>query len=136
MVSLFPHLFDYGFLATAILRIAVGLILIHLAYQSFFVHRNDRLISIKKVGIKQTFLFLIIENTFKATVGVLLVIGLFTQVATLTVSAFAVLSFFINKRKPSLAVLSNTNEFYVLLFVVSLVLAFIGPGAFAFDLPL
>lgn len=136
MVSLFPQLFDYGFLATAVLRITIGLILIHLAYLSFFVQRNDRLISIKKAGIKQAFLFLSIENTLKVTLGVLLVIGLFTQVATLAVSAFAFATFFINKQKSSLLILSNTNEFYLLLFVVSLVLAFIGPGAFAFDLPL
>ena len=136
MVSLFPQLFDYGFLATAILRIAVGLILVHLAYLSFFVQRNDRLISIKKAGIGQAFLFLSIENIVKAILGVLLIIGLFTQIATLAVSAFAIVSFLVKKLRPSLITLSNTNEFYALLFIVSLVLAFIGPGTLAFDLPL
>ena len=136
MVSLFPQLFDYGFLATAILRIAVGLILVHLAYLSFFVQRNDRLISIKKAGIGQAFLFLSIENIVKAILGVILIIGLITQIATLAVSAFAIVSFLVKKLRPSLITLSNTNEFYALLFIVSLVLAFIGPGTLAFDLPL
>ena len=136
MVSLFPQLFDYSFLATAVLRIAIGLILIRLAYQTFFIKRDERLLALEKEGIKPAFLFLSLIGGAKIILGLLLAIGLFTQVATLIVSTLAFIAFLAKKRRPSLLILSNTNEFYLLLFIASLVLAFIGPGAFAIDLPL
>ncbi|MBI3634076.1 MAG: DoxX family membrane protein [Candidatus Yonathbacteria bacterium] len=136
MVSLFPQLFDYGFFATGVLRVAVGIILIHLAYQLFFIKRAERITSLEKEGMKPAFLFLSLVSGAKIILGLLLTIGLFTQVATLAISALALVSFLIKKQKPSLVVLFNTNEFYTLLFITSLILAFIGPGAFAFDLPL
>lgn len=136
MVSLFPQLFDYEFLATGVLRIAIGLILIHLAYQSFFTKRDECLFVLEKEGVKPSFLFLSLVSVCKAVLGLLLIIGLFTQITTLVVSTLAFVAFLIKIKRPSFLILPNTNEFYILLFIVSLVLAFLGPGAFAIDLPL
>ena len=67
--------------------------------------------------------------------GALLVVGLYTQGAVLVTGALMLVATFIKWRKPS-ALPRNTIEFYIILAVASFALLFLGPGAFAIDLPL
>ena len=132
-VSLFPSFLDYGFLATGILRMTLGIIFIWFAYVKFFPERMVRIAFFEKLGLKPALLFFILTNSLELVAGVLLVVGLFTQAAALVAGILMTLAALIKWRRPG-AKLDNPLEFYILFAVVSFALIASGPGAFAFDL--
>ncbi len=135
MPSLFPELFTYGFLATGILRITLGLIFVWFAYEKFFHKRAESLAFFEKLRMKPAIVFFVIVTGIEFIAGVGLVIGFYTQVAALITGVLMTLATFIKLYRPD-ALHRNTLEFYITLAVLSFALIFLGPGAFAFDLPL
>ena len=135
MPSLFPDLFTYGFLATGVLRMTLGLIFIWFAYEKFFHQRTERIAFFEKLGIKPAIVFFALVTGVELLAGIGLVLGYYTQVAALITGALMTLATFIKWYRPS-ALHRNTIEFYILLAILSFALIFLGPGAFAFDLPL
>lgn len=135
MLSLFPFLFDYGILAITVLRITLGGIFVWFAYTKVFRERAERIAFFEKIGLSPAVPFFIIVTGIEFVAGVLLVIGLFTQGAAIAVGALMTLATIIKWRTPN-ALPYNTIEFYILLAIVSSSLVFLGPGIFAFDLPL
>lgn len=118
MLSLFPSLLSYGLLAPLLLRIVLALVVLHFAY----VHIMKRQRVPVVFGIIQTIS------------GLLLLIGLFTQVAALIlVIMFGLLMV---KQIVNKAFLSDGVNYYLFLFIIALSLMLSGPGAFAFDYPL
>ncbi|MHB1118357.1 MAG: DoxX family protein [Minisyncoccota bacterium] len=134
-VSLFPSLFDYSFLAIGILRITLGLIVIGFAYTNTFKGRADTLAFFEKLRIRPANIFLKIAVGIELLMGILLTLGYYTQAAALVAGVLMSLVALIKWHRPNLLP-HNTAAFYLLLAVVSFTLLFIGPGAFAFDLPL
>lgn len=135
MLSLFPDLFNYSFLAIGLLRITLGLIFIYFAYVKIFPERKERIAFFEKLGLRPALFYFAIVNGVELVAGISLVIGLYTQGAALVTGTLMVLASFIKWRRPH-ALPHNTIEFYLLLSAVSFSLIFLGPGAFAFDLPL
>lgn len=135
MPSLFPHLFDYSFLAIGVLRITLGLIFLWFAYIKIFKERADYLVIFEKLKMRPTKIFLNIAIGVELLVGISLVAGYYSQIAELVGGSLMALVALIKWHRPSLLP-HNTAAFYFLLSVVSLTLLFIGPGVFAFDLPL
>ncbi len=70
----------------------------------------------------------------KILVGILFVIGLYTQVASLL--ALLILGFRLVQKIRHKAFLSAGVNYYLILFVIALSLLFTGAGTWAFDLPL
>lgn len=135
MPSLFPHLFDYSFLAIGILRITLGLIFLWFAYIKIFSARTEYLSFFEKTKVRPTKVFLNIAIGIELLIGLSMVTGYYSQAAELVGGALMTLAALIKWYRPNLLP-HNTAAFYLLLSVVSLTLLFIGPGAFAFDLPL
>ncbi len=135
MPSLFPELLSYGFLATGVLRITLGLIFIWFAYEKFFHQRTERIAFFKKLGMKPAIVFFALVTGIEFIAGVGLVVGFYTQAAALITGGLMTLATFIKWYRP-VSLHRNTIEFYILLAVLSFALLFLGPGAFAFDLPL
>lgn len=135
MLSLLPFLFDYEILAITALRITLGGIFVWFAYAKVFRERVERIAFFDKIGLSPAVPFFIVVTGIEFVAGVLLIIGLFTQGATLAVGALMTLAMIIKWRTPD-ALPRNTIEFYILLAIVSFSLLFFGPGIFAFDLPL
>ena len=135
MVSLFPHLFNYSFLAIGILRITLGLIFIWFAYTKIFHERIERIAFFEKLGLRPAVLFFSLVSGAELIAGIGLVVGLYTQLSAIITGIIMTLATIIKLRRPH-ALPYNTVEFYIILAVVSYALMFIGPGAFAFDLPL
>ncbi len=135
MPSLFPELFTYGFLATGVLRITLGLIFIWLAYKMFFRERTECVAFFEELKLRPAkFFFAITAGLgFIAVVGLL--IGFYMQITALIIGILMTIATFIKWYSPSV-LHRNTIEFYILLTVLSFSLVFLGPGAFAFDLPL
>ena len=115
MPSLFPELFNFSFVAPFVLRIALGIPLIIGGFRKI----------IAKEKTPQRILGGIVFLS-----GIFLVIGLFTQAATIAVSLIIINSIIKKGRHPR----SWTERFIKLAIAVSLILT--GPGMFAFDLPL
>ncbi len=135
MPSLFPELFTYDFLATGVLRITLGLIFIWFAYEKFFRERRERIAFFEKLGMKPAIVFFVLVTSIELIAGIGLLLGYYTQIAALITGSLMTLATFIKWYRPS-ALHRNTLEFYILLAVLSFALIFLGPGAFAFDLPL
>lgn len=135
MPSLFPELFDYSFLAIGILRITLGLIFIWFAYSKTFSEHTDYLAFFEKLRMRPAKVFLNIAIGAELLVGASLVAGYYSQAAELVGGALMALTTLIKWHRPNVLP-QNTAAFYLLLTMVSLTLLFVGPGAFAFDLPL
>ncbi len=119
MLSLFPHVLSYQLVAPILLRLTLGCILIIWAYPRFRDSHNPRLV---------------IRGVIEAVLGILLVIGLFTQLAALiSIIYFAIL--LIDKIKTKAFFTSGVN-YYFLLFIISISLFLTGAGKIAFDMPL
>jgi uncharacterized membrane protein YphA (DoxX/SURF4 family) len=119
MLSLFPSLLTYEQVAPFLLRITLGCVLIFWSY--------GKLRSRKNTGMT-------IVGTVDGIIGVLLVIGLYVQVAVL-VSA-VILFFRIIKKIQTRSLFTDGVNYYFILFIISLSLLVLGPGILAFDLPL
>lgn len=135
LTNTFPHLLDYSFLATTILRVTLGLMFVWFAYSQFFQKRHPHVAFFEKLGFHPERKYITLLTSIGGIAGTLLVVGAYTQIAALTIGTLMTLTIIMKLRKPS-AFAHNPIELYILLAVVSFVLAFLGAGAFAFDLPL
>ena len=118
MLSLFPSLLTYEQLAPFLLRLTLGVVLIHWSYGRL---KN------KNTAVRS---FAVLEGI----VGILLVLGLYTQLAAL----IAALVFFVQliKKAKTKSLFTDGVNYYFILLMISLSLLLLGAGAFSFDLPL
>ena len=135
MLSIFPDLFTYSFLATFVLRFTLGAIFVWFAYAKYFHERKERIAFFEHLNLHPAKIYFLVITGIEFLAGVMLIVGIYTQIAALAIAILMTLATILKIKKPS-TLPRNTAEFYILLAVVALVLMFIGPGAFAFDLPL
>lgn len=116
MLSLFPELFNFSFIAPFALRIALGIAL-----------TNSGLDKVaRKNNISQKIFGGIIFLS-----GVFLVIGLFTQAVSLAIFLIIIIDSIIDYRKDK----KTLSEMFIKLAIATSLLL-TGPGIFALDLPL
>jgi uncharacterized membrane protein YphA (DoxX/SURF4 family) len=133
MLSLFPGVLFLAPLATTFIRVAAGLMFIYIAWR--MVSTRDEISKTKVIIVGHVRPWVVwLSATVTFVVGVLLVIGLWTQAAAL-VGMFIALKHGLGVRNYS-DILPLAASGYILLFVICLALFFSGAGAFAFDLPL
>jgi uncharacterized membrane protein YphA (DoxX/SURF4 family) len=115
MLSLFPQLFYYPFLAYFLLRIVVTYYTLLLSWDRF----------------KKPYSFIAIFELISALfVG----IGFYTQGALLATIFFLIIESIIDVRTHKYNSAEQSTK--IILMLVSVALLFLGPGSFAFDLPL
>jgi len=134
-VSLFPELLDYQMLGTFALRVTLGFIFVYFWYEKVTHQRVERIEFFEKLKLRPAKIYFYFVSSVEGLAGALLVIGLYTQGAAIFTGTLMLIATFIKWRKPS-ALHRNTIEFYIILAVASFALLFLGPGAFAIDLPL
>jgi len=122
MLSVFPELFFLAPLAVFLLRVVLGLLFIWHGYSKF------------KPSSVPVSSFVRIIGLLEVLGGISLVLGFVTQLAALVLSIIVLLAL-AAKLKGSTH-LKYSVDFYILLFVATFSLVFLGPGAFAIDLPL
>jgi uncharacterized membrane protein YphA (DoxX/SURF4 family) len=118
-LTTFPSLLDYLFFAPSILRLAVSLFILSLAFDKYY----------KKPDI---------SLVFYVVSFILLFLGWHTQIASIIAIGTLKLDIYRNywsKRKEE-KISKNTYFLYGLAGIILLSLLATGPGAFAFDLPL
>ena len=130
MLNLFPTLLVFGLLAPFLIRIAVAVYFLAVSISDIkrLYGKKDGLSTKVQGHDKKSQKILAHIITWASFVGgILMFIGLYTQMAAIFLAATS-LSYAI--REPQKRVL------YLLLFAMSLSLLFSGAGFFAFDLPL
>ena len=114
-LAVFPRLLDYVLLAPLLLRVAVGVL-------RFFAG----LVRYKKEYKWLAILYIVSS--------VLIIIGLYTQIASLAAILLILFDYYMEKKAGTLS--REKNALTILMTVILVSLIFTGPGAFAFDLPL
>ncbi len=132
MLNPFPIQF-LALLGYFILRVITGFIFLVLGYRHF--KQRESLYPTLKMRVfpfekTTTILFIITE----LTVGVLFIIGLYTQIAALIVIVMSLKMLFLRKYFSHPALPNRLT--YLLFFGISCCLFITGAGAFAFDLPI
>ena len=115
MLNVFPDFLTFGLLAPFLLRLAVGFLFL-------------------KAGVKKGARYTLALGVIEVVSGILLIIGLYTQVAALAAALISLFGWYAKKKHPSET--PGSKGAFLLLFVISLSLLFSGAGFFAFDLPL
>jgi membrane protein implicated in regulation of membrane protease activity len=127
MVSLFPDLFDWSFYVPFFFRVFLSIYIIGVGY-SFFkksTASTEKSEDTLSWGILGGLLILLASC---------LLIGAVVQVAGAVVFAVSLLAIY--AKKYNLKEIDETTTFYLLFALVGISLVFLGPGPFAFDLPL
>ena len=134
MLNTFPSLLFLSPLAITVLRITAGLIFVYFGWLKLTKDKESKINFFETINFKPAIFWLYFVALTEIIVGLLITIGLFTQIASVIASTIMGMSIAIKLTKPSS--LPNTTDFYILFFVVFFTLIFTGAGAFAFDLPL
>lgn len=119
MLSIFPNLLSYQMFAPLLIRLTLGIILIYWAYKTLQSHPDTN----KKI-----------VSLIEGVAGLLLIIGLWTQVAALIIAIDLLVRLY--KKYQTKSLFSDGINYYFILFVLAIALLFTGAGFVAFDLPL
>ncbi|MBX4181494.1 DoxX family membrane protein [Candidatus Parcubacteria bacterium] len=134
MLNLFPELLNYSLLGPFILRVLLGLIFIDLGVLKFKVERPRWIASFETLHLRPADLFVSIYGALQVIGGLLLILGLWTQLAALAFVIFSGAELYVEWSARE--ILKRDAVFYLLVFVISLSLLLTGAGAYAFDIPL
>jgi len=121
MPSVFPELLTYSLKGIFALRALLGIL---------FVFYGAKKLWRQGLGVKWRIIGII-----EVAAGILLTIGLFTQLAALII-VILMLGALAIKAKTGNEVLKSGVDFYLLLLVIAFALLLTGPGSYSFDLPL
>ena len=124
MLSVFPDLLAFSMAATAILRITSGYLLLLLGAQ--FIRTTLHASGTARV-------FTLVFACLYGISGILLLVGAYTQPAAILGAALSLFSHLTAPRKSSCI---GESHLFFLLFVTCASLLFLGPGAWAVDMPL
>jgi len=133
MLSFFPQLLFLAPLAVAILRAVVGLFFLYMAYHVLSHGPSIQKERFPLIGHMPTSLIWI-GGTILTAIAALLLVGAWAQVCAL-LAALGSFKYALYARTYP-AVFPFSPSTYFLLGMISLALVFMGPGAFAFALPL
>lgn len=120
ILSVFPSLLSWQQLSPLLIRMTLGGIFIFWSYKTFFKTSPDS--KQKAVGI------------IEGVAGILLVLGLWTQVGALTIAIDLVVRLY--QKIMAKSFLTDGVNYYLILLVLALSLLFTGAGFVAFDMPL
>jgi uncharacterized membrane protein YphA (DoxX/SURF4 family) len=134
MLNPFPDLLMFSLLGPTILRVLVGLIFIDLGFLKFRGEKERWITSFDTLGLRPADLFVSLYALLQIIGGVLLFIGLWTQVAALAFVIFTGIELSIEWRARE--ILRRDLVFYLLIFAITISLLITGAGAFAIDIPL
>ncbi|MFA6404596.1 MAG: hypothetical protein WCW03_01185 [Candidatus Paceibacterota bacterium] len=124
MLSIFPSLLTYEQLSPFLIRLSLGAVFLFWAYRSFRANKSSNNVSLNTKIIQ------IIEGLL----GIMLIIGLWTQLAALIILIDLIVRLI--DRIRGKAFLTDGVNYYLLLLIMAISLLVTGAGFFAFDMPL
>ncbi len=120
MLSIFPDLLAWQMISPLIIRLTLASIFIYWSYKTIFKSSPD---------IRQKIVSLI-----EAVAGILLFVGLWTQLAALVLAIDLAVRLY--KKYSSKALFTDGINYYFILLILAISLLFTGPGFASIDLPL
>ncbi|MEK7642278.1 MAG: DoxX family protein [Patescibacteria group bacterium] len=134
MLNPFPELLAFSLLGPFILRLVAGIVFVNLGRLSLKEESGRWLISLTALKIPRPDIATKILSILEIVGGLMLIVGLYTQISALVLSILVFAEAYIEYRDPAL--LKRSLVFYLLLLSINLSLLLSGAGAFAIDLPL
>lgn len=134
MLNTFPDLLTYSQLAPFILRVVLGLIFIDLGLLKFKAEKSRWIASFQALHLKPADILVSIFGTVQLVGGLMLIVGLYTQIAALAFVILSGMELYIEYKDAT--ILKRDIVFYILVLSIAVSLLITGAGAFAFDIPL
>jgi len=135
MLNIFPSFLDFGLLAPLILRAVVGVMFLRFGFKKLSPKHTEVCVThFQALGINNTKTLIPLIGLLEVLGGLSLILGLYTQIAAIVLGLISLITYTMMRSKN--AVLSHSQDFYFLLFVINLTLLITGAGVYAFDLPL
>lgn len=125
MLSLFPELLDWSFFVPFFFRLFLGGHLLMVGYRLLKKHQSKH-----DDEVLAWWIFCVLIMS----VGLFLLLGVYTQVFGVIVFVLSLLAMYFKKRGSHDA--TESIAFYTLFGLLALSLLFLGAGPYAFDLPL
>ena len=129
----FPELLSLIFFAPFLLRVGLGSMLFLFGFIRLSGRRHVYLRRFRERWPESGEVLLFSLGGVEIVVGLLFIVGFYTQIAALISMAMALILIFTPNTK---VVAGNNKPMYFLIFMVSFSLLISGAGAFAFDIPL
>ena len=129
----FPDLLSLIFFAPFLLRVGLGTLLFLFGFIRLSGRRHVYLKRFRERWPESGEVLLFSLGGVEIVVGLLFIVGFYTQIAALISMAMALMLLFTRNTR---MVSGNNKPMYFLIFIVSLSLLISGAGAFAFDIPL
>ena len=123
MLSIFPSLLILGGFAPPLLRLTLGTIFLFWSYKAF---------SQKKQGARDSSTTIL--SILEGLAGILLILGLFTQLAALV--CIIILGSRLLKKIQEKAFFTDGVNYYFILFIIAVSILLTGPGFIGLDHPL
>ncbi len=130
MLNPFPDLLAFSLLAPFLIRISLGILFVSFGY-SLLVKNKSHTINIK-TNFASFSVYTI--SILEILGGFMLIVGFFTQIASIILSIFAISMIVIKVKHKNY--FKYSLIFYILIFIITFTLMFSGAGIFAIDLPL
>jgi len=132
MPSIFPDLLTYHLLAPFFLRLILGAVFIAHGHPKLFKSGAKSVEFFNSQGIKPAKFLVIVVGVVEFFGGILLIIGLFTQVVAALLAFIMFVAIVRTKLKSGFV---GGYEFNLTLMIIALSLMFLGAGFFAIDKP-
>jgi|SRR3989344_2803316 len=134
MLSVFPDLLAYGLIAPVLLRLALGVTFLRFGWGKLRGDKEKKASFFEALGLRPGKHYCLALALIELAVGILLVVGLYTQVAALVAAIISGVAYHL-KAKHS-AHMENSRSTFFLLTIIGISLLFLGAGFWAFDWPL
>lgn len=134
MLNPFPDLLAFGLIAPLLLRVALSVVFIDFGWSKLTKDREKKSAFFETLGLKPGAYYAVAFGVIELAAGILLIIGLYAQIAALAALVISVAAYRLKGKYPEH--FQNSRCFFFLLAVISLSLLFSGAGFLAFDLPL
>lgn len=133
MLSIFPQLFTYQQIAPFMLRAVLGIIFLVHGYPKLFKQFSGTAQFFDSVGIRPAKFWVFVVGAVEFFGGIALILGIFTQIAAGLIAVNMLVAILKVKKAQGFV---GGYEFDLILMAAAISLLFLGPGIFAFDLPL
>ena len=135
MLNTFPILLSFDLLVPLLFRLVLGAIFVRSAFIIFLKNGNvEKEKFFNVIRLRPGYLFANLLGFIELFGGVMLILGLRVQIAALALSIITLGGFLLKFKYPHH--FASGTRYYFLLFIMTFSLLFLGPGFFAFDLPL
>ena len=134
MLNPFPDLLAFGLIAPLLLRAVLGVSFIDFGWNKLSRQKQEKVAFFESLGGRPGAHYALILGVIEVVCGLLLVVGLYTQLAALAAGIICASALYLKQKHREKW--PHDRRLFLLLFIISISLLFSGAGFLAFDLPL